>query len=196
MGLRDLFKPRQQAELDDLLPLPDGKFAPLLRDNSPAPPYVSLATQDLLSIGLAAAVYHGLTRDMPDYDLNIGAGLAHRYIEEPRSRYQFQATASFLALHCHPIATTTFLQMTADAGFDHGLTFSREGVLGGADIGSIMDMYDIGQFCATDANFQIDFAPFAGIARVLFDAGYQGISENHPDVQAARKVYAAVIVQS
>lgn len=194
MDIRNFFRSRVRDNGRSFTLTPDGKFAPILDDDQPAPPYATLAIQDLLSIGLAAATYHGLQREDANFDLIIGEALAQRYIEEPRSRLQFGATASALKNHCSDIATNAFLQTTAQAGFDHDFSIDTNGRLQNRAnryfMNAIMDMYDVGEFCAEQPNFEMEWAPFSGASRRLYDAGYIGLPKDHPDVVEAQVEFA------
>lgn len=163
------------------------------RDDAPHPAMATIAIGDLLSVGKGMWFHHNMDREAEGYDATIGFALAQRYSEEPPILLQGIATASALIVHCNPIAAITFVKKMQDYGYDMGVSVSEGGQLlgrnGASVITAMMDIYGIGEQCAERQDMEINWAPFQGPARVLWDAGFKGIASNHPAVAEARFHY-------
>lgn len=137
--------------------------------------------RQILSTAKALAVHHGLTRDDGDtFHLNLGHGLASRYLEEDRELDDFYMTAVTLESHCHSLAARAFADK---AEIDLGEALDSKRV-------AIIDIYGMAEGLANDGSMERAWGPFDGPAAILWDAGMNGLPRSSEDVRSAIKALA------
>lgn len=171
MGLLDYLRKKSKNEPEGFVNLP-----------------ATAAFNDVLSVAKAMWVYHQQTRHDPNYDVNIGFGLAQRYTDDPPPPMQFIATSCVLRSHCGEDALPMFLDSLRGKVTPFGIEITANGQFFVAKevrgLAFIIDLYGLAQNTSKFGEMDIDWSPFRGLAAEIWDAGFQGLPANAATAEA------------